>query len=408
MNPDRGHNTQETTDYRARSQRFSYTFRPKKEDNSTAENIVLEFKSSTLYRVKDGKNFTTGLDALGSIHGRPDLPSAPSNHHVSIDAEGYAEDALGEYAFVSDEYGPYIYTIDRASGWIHAATRPPLALVPQVDNKDNFTSEANPQSGRAPNQGFEGLTFDREKRMLWALLQSATIQDSDNGSKTTNRFSRLLGYDAHSPLDLILKEEYVVPLPQSKKNKTRASSEVHIIDSTTFLVLARDGNGFGDTDSDSSYKQADLISTKGATNIANSKYDQPAAPVSPGGELDASIVPVSYTPFINLVDPDQLAKFGLHTGGDFDRNLIASKLESLAVAPLINTNSKPSGDHLLFVVSDNDFITTNGHQAAEAPDGSYVIAPYSDPYAEEHGDQDTQVFIYQVSLPGYSQGNRPN
>jgi len=33
----------------------------------------------------------------------------------------------------------------------------------------------------------------------------------------------------------------------------------------------------------------------------------------------------------------------------------------------------------------------------------YVCQPYSDPYAEQYGNADTQVFIYRVTLPGYSQ-----
>jgi hypothetical protein len=168
--------------------------------------------------------------------------------------------------------------------------------------------------------------------------------------------------------------------------------------------LARDGNGFGDTSSDTSFKDVDLISTKGATNIAHTAFDQPNLPVAPAGVLNSTVTPVTYASFISLIDPTQLAKFGLHIGGAFDRNLIASKLESLAVAPI----PKSTTNQLLFVVSDNDFITANGHQATQQANGQYVVQPYSDPYAVQHGDGDTQVFIYNITLPGYSQGILPN
>lgn len=168
------------------------------------------------------------------------------------------------------------------------------------------------------------------------------------------------------------------------------------------LVLARDGNGFGDSNSASSYKNVDLISTKGATNIANTPFDTPSVPVAPNGILNPAVKPVQYTPFINLIDPIQLAKFGLHNGGALDRNLIASKLESLALAPLDGNNQ------LLFVVSDNDFITSNGHQAAQDASGRYVLEDYRDPYAVAHGDAETQIFIYNITLPGYNQGSQPN
>lgn len=51
-----------------------------------------------------------------------------------------------------------------------------------------------PESGRAPNQGFEGLTMGRTKDgLLWALTRSALVQDSVRGSKDTNRNARLFG-----------------------------------------------------------------------------------------------------------------------------------------------------------------------------------------------------------------------
>lgn len=43
MNPDRGHNTQTTTDYRARSHRFTFSFDPKA-GSATTENIALKVR----------------------------------------------------------------------------------------------------------------------------------------------------------------------------------------------------------------------------------------------------------------------------------------------------------------------------------------------------------------------------
>ena len=358
----------------------------------------------------------------------PALPVAPQDNHVSVDEEGYAISKDGLLAFFSDEYGPYIYVHERRTGFIVATIAPPAAITPMKEAKLNFTSETTPDTGRAGNQGFEGLTLDRNTNTLWALLQSSTIQDSVGGSKTTNRYSRLFGYNVDNPFKPKLISEYVVPLPQSSKKNTRAASELHVVDSTTcesaeyffsslayqheaelmsfllaVLVLARDGNGFGDTSSDSTFKQADLISTKGATNIANTAFDTPSKPVAPNGVLDPSVTPVQYTSFINLIERPQLAKFGLQVGGAFDSTLVAGKLESLAVGPLPDK----SGNQLLFVVSDNDFITTKGYQAAEKANGRYVVEPYSDPYAEQYGDASTQIYIYNVTLPGYSQGSSP-
>lgn len=87
------------------------------------------------------------------------------------------------------------------------------------------------------------------------MLQSATIQDGGS-DKSTSRFTRLLAYDVAAPLLVRprLKAEYVVPLPQNKKGNTLAASEIHFVSDGLFLVLSRDGNGHGDSDSGSNFK----------------------------------------------------------------------------------------------------------------------------------------------------------
>lgn len=45
LNPDRGHNTQGTTDYRARSQEFTFSFNPST-GGPTTENIALKVRWS--------------------------------------------------------------------------------------------------------------------------------------------------------------------------------------------------------------------------------------------------------------------------------------------------------------------------------------------------------------------------
>jgi hypothetical protein len=61
-------------------------------------------------------------------------------------------------------------------------------------------------------------------------------------------------------------------------------------------------------------RQADLISVASATNIHNTKFDDPAHPVAPGGVLDSSIKPATYVSFVDYLDDAQLARFGVHNG----------------------------------------------------------------------------------------------
>lgn len=186
--------------------------------------------------------------------------------------------------------------------------------------------------------GFEGLTLSPDGQTLYALLQSATIQDGGS-DKSTSRYTRLLAFDVSVPL-LIRPPvigEWVVPLPQSGKGNTLAASELHYVSEGIFLALSRDGDGHGGDDDHSSYKyviivfvtlratrhthtllgeirQADLVDISGATDIHGTKFDNRSNPISPNGVLDESIKPAEYVGFVNFINDTQLARFGVHNG----------------------------------------------------------------------------------------------
>lgn len=110
-------------------------------------------------------------------------------------------------------------------------------------------------AGVCARAGFEGLATSPSGDSLYVLLQSATVQDG-GPNKTTNRHTRLLKYDVGNLNNIKLKEEYIVALPQSGKGSTFAQSELHWLNDHQFLVLARDGNGAGNSDPESKYKYA--------------------------------------------------------------------------------------------------------------------------------------------------------
>jgi hypothetical protein len=183
--------------------------------------------------------------------------------------------------------------------------------------------------------------------------------------------------------------EWVVPLPQSDKGKTEASSEIHYLSNTTFLVLARDGDGHGGDDNNSKYKQVDLIDISKATNIAGTKYDQPANPVAPGGDLKSSVTAATYQSFVDMIDDDELERFGLHNGDDADQTLINAKWEGLALAS-VGDAAYPD-DYFLFVASDNDFISTQGVSLGQPFNAGL--------------DVDNQFLVFRVTLPSVARGS---
>jgi hypothetical protein len=404
MLPDRGFNVTGTTDYRARINKLFITFKPLDDPAAVPvaqrQNSVAAALTDTILLTDAAGQSLTGLDPDGirrAANGFPDLPQA-SNGRVSIDSESLALLPDGGF-FIGDEYGPYVYRFSPA-GRLLAAIRPPEAFLPKRKGKDHFASNnpgpggrapepPEPETGRANNQGFEGLTLTPPGgKFLVAALQSATRQDGGT-SPETRRYSRLLYYDVADRERPRLVREYVVPLPLFEtadgERRVAAQSELLALDETFFLLLCRDsGNGYGTGGATSRYRSIDLLDTSRATNIAGSRYDG-TVPVAPNGKLVDGVVPATLTRYIDINETVELQKFGLHNGEPNDRNNLSEKWEGMALAPALDP-ANPN-DYFLFVTNDNDFITQNGYQAG---------TPYKDASGLE---VDTMILVYRITLP---------
>ncbi|MCC6780082.1 MAG: esterase-like activity of phytase family protein [Hyphomicrobiales bacterium] len=399
--PDRGYNVGRTTDYRSRINKLSISFTPRDEAGAdfSTPNITATLADTMLLTDPSGAPLT-GLDpgengVRPAANGFPDLPQA-ANGRVSLDAEGLALLASGEF-LVSDEYGPYVYRFSPA-GRLLAAIRPPEAFIPKRRGLDHFSSNnpavgapeprpRDPESGRQNNQGFEGLAISPGERLLSVVLQSATRQDGGDAQET-RRYTRLLQYDISSLDRPRLVGEYVVPLPfyenADGKRRVAAQSEMLALSDTMFLMLCRDGGGgYGAESAASRYRKIELVDISRATNIAG-QYDGPAA-VAPHGVLAAGVVPAAVTPFVDINDAAQLARFGLRNGEPNDRNNLSEKWEGMTLAPALDP-ANPR-DFFLFVMNDNDFITQNGYQAG---------APYKDASGVE---VDSMLLVYRITVP---------
>ena len=76
-------------------------------------------------------------------------------------------------------------------------------------------------------------------------------------------------------------------------------------------MSAREANG------DWEYRQADLFTIVGATDIHGTEFDDPANPIAKKGTLNSTIVPATYVGFVDYLNATQLARFGLHNGRRF-------------------------------------------------------------------------------------------
>jgi len=372
-----------------------------------AQEQIQVTNTATLLFTYDGTSFT-GFDANDTnVTSFPQsAPTSLGEGRRSLDAEGLARLPDGSF-YVSDEYGPFIYKFS-AAGELVGTFQLPDSIIPRrgaaPPRPNFFTSASAPDSGRRSNRGLEGLSLTPDGKRLFAMLQSPTIQD--NGAGGGGRNTRVLIFDADeaSPTYGQALAEYVYELTlwgSAATNKHTPVSEVLALNGTEFLVLERDQIGHGVTGADVTnapiYKQVVLASIEGATNILNSPYDlergAPGQASLPANGLPTSIRPVTRQEFVNLLDPVQLAKFGLNASAPHDTNTISEKIESLSLIPL-NDAAAPD-DYLLLMINDNDF---------KAP----VVYHNGVPAGTNDVGLDTMLLAYRVTLPTYGAPAPPN
>lgn len=412
--PDRGYNVAATTNYIPRYNVVSLTFNPYTGTAAAPQNqIGLKLVDTILFTDDKGTAFSgldpastgTALTYRPAANGLPNLPLTGTGR-LALDPEGFVQ-AFDGTIWVSDEYGPYIYHFT-ADGKLISAIAPPASLLPLRNGALNYgaaeSTPANPTRGRQNNQGLEGLSLSPDGKTLWVALQSAAIQDLNASStNTSRRNTRLLAYDVSNSAAPVLKSEFVIQLPMYNNNgsptgalnRVAAQSELLALNNTQFLLLSRDGNGYGSgatpTSSPTSfYRRIDLIDVTGATNIAGTAYDTGTS-IAPNGVLVANITPVQFASFIDMNNASQLAKFGLVNGATNNASCptscLSEKWEALALVPALDVAKLD--DFFLFVGNDNDFVTQNGFQVGQA---------YQDASGVEN---DTMLLAYRLTLPTY-------
>jgi len=439
--PDRGYNVTGLIDYAARIQKFDLAFTPDYTSNTVGQTqLTLTFKGTT--RITDfNGNPTTAVNPLATTLGS--LTNVPvANGKLTVDGEGLAIAPNGSF-YVSDEYGATIYNVAK-SGQMLGVITPVPALIPQFSNPayTGFTTETAAiatgvqTGGRRDNQGMEAVDITPDGKFLVAMLQSATRQDTPSNSDFNRAYTRLFVYDItktgapSSPIG-----HYLVELPTlsskgvgAAANKTAAQSEIVALSSNTFMVLTRDGNGNGSgnaayasgssavgyADNPMVFKSVALVSTANATNLAGTVYETgyTSAVTGTGSTLApvAGIVAATTTDFVNLLNVNQLARFGLNlntvgaTGvasaaaagrsiTAATSNSLSEKWEALSVVPCLDA-ANPN-DYFLLVGNDNDFVTASGTMLGTAYNGLSSVA------SKEVVDNPNRILVYRVTLPGY-------
>jgi hypothetical protein len=207
--------------------------------------------------------------------------------------------------------------------------------------------------------------------------------------------TRVLVYDvsrSQAPAKPIA--HYVVPLPAyndtgsgGAPNRTAAQSEIRVLDNHRFLMLARDGNGYGaEGGKPLVFKSVLLVDVDGATNLAGTRFETTVASIRDAhGTLRSEIRPASAASFVDLLDPADLARFGLTVdAGKPGMAQLSEKWEAMDLQPVLDP-AHPD-DWFLIVGNDNDFIAKHCVMDGQRCDSAI--------------DNDNRILVYRLTLPG--------
>ncbi|MBW8848464.1 MAG: esterase-like activity of phytase family protein [Burkholderiales bacterium] len=366
--PDRGPNASawnsavdDTTSYIPRFHTLQMNLVASAPGSALPFTLTPTLQSTTLLYSSSALNYgpvaptTTGLVAGSSLQangkyyfsGRsdnfaPGLSTNPAN--ARLDTEGIRVSNDGKSVFITDEYGPYVYQFDRATGQrTRTFTLPDSFAISNLSaSKDvEFTNT----SGRVTNKGMEGLAISPDGKTLFGFMQSPLIQDGGDGTA----LNRIVKIDIASGAVSQFAFNNVI------NGKAYNSSELLALNDHQLLVLERDGKGLGDGSpgSKAAVKQLVQIDLNGATDvsgIANLRTQPGVAMVG--------------TKFLDI-------RAALNAAGISDAQ-IPSKLEGVAFGQDVMVGGVLK--HTLYLANDNDFL------GAVAPNGSSVATQYNNQF----------------------------
>jgi hypothetical protein len=164
-------------------------------------------------------------------------------------------------------------------------------------------------------------------------------------------------------------------------DRTAAQSEIRALDGHKFLMLSRDSARLGAAGkAPVVYKSILLVDVAGATNLAGSEYETGAASLlqnPAGAALRPEIVPADWVELLKMLNPVQLARFGL------DIEALSEKWEALDLASVLEPDHP--ADYFLFVGNDNDFIARPCQMSNQSCDADF--------------NNDNRILVYRLTLP---------
>ncbi len=258
----------------------------------------------------------------------PNLPSTDVNN-ARLDLEAIRVSNDGKSVFISDEYGPFVYQFDRATGQRIKSFTLPANLAVSNLSAQGAVEIADNTIGRVANKGMEGLAITPDGKTLVGIMQAPLEQD-------TKKNVRIVTIDIASGAT----HEYAYKLTTGS-----GVSEIVAINDHEFLVDERDGNGLGGG-GNAVAKQLYRINLTGAADVSGLS-----------GDLSAKAV-------AKTLVLDMVAVLGAH---GISADQVPSKIEGVSFGQDVVIDGVTK--HTIYIANDNDFLP-----GTSGPNNFYVFA----------------------------------
>jgi hypothetical protein len=277
------------------------------------------------FRVLQTIKFTSNGTPLDGMR-----PNPPHTLGTAFDPEGFVVNPRNGNFLVSDEYGPSLYEFDR-SGRLIGTFVIPDNLIPRdaATGATNFADDSGNTAGRRANRGFEGLAVSPDGRYVYAMLQSAMLDEGGSDGKVV----RIVKFDNDTRRAVA---QYAYEMKRSGQGQ--GISALVALNDHEFLVIERNNRGIGvGATLSTPDKKVYRIDVTGATDVSaiNLNSGAPYVPVQKVGPI---------------LDLDA---FRIDLDGDGDLEVTLEKWEGLTIGPRL-----ADGSYLLLAGVDNDYSVT--------------------------------------------------
>jgi hypothetical protein len=297
--------------YETRAQRFKLDIDP-------ASGAISDFKILQTLIFKDESG--NPLDGVA--------PNPTSDLGNSFDPEGFVVHPKSGHFLVSDEYGPALYEFNRDGVRVRTFATPAKLIPRDGAGTPNYAGDTGNTAGKRTNRGFEGLAISPDGAYVYAMLQSAML-DEGGGNGVCNR---IVKFDTETGTAVA---QYAYQMEGSSQG--RGISALLALNDHEFLVLERNNRGVGvGADFATQNKRVFRIDIEGAADVSDVTFDPAACPSGKVTKLDPK-------PWLNL-GTNTLPELG---------NKVPEKWEGLAIGSQLD-----DGSYLLLAGTDNDYSVT--------------------------------------------------